>query len=155
MVQAIPYELVMTRVLHILAIVDQFVCIGLIVYSIFLPSGQQGAVVGQWWEYTPRNNVALVQFWPSSICRLSLLLALAPPWGSLWLLQFSSLHKNQHTNSTLRIEESHKKPAMAGVASFPNVVIYYSIYFILPPDTVYKLVNYILHHWYFTMLFAG
>ena len=155
MVQAIPYELVMTRVLRILAIVDQFVCICLIVYSIFLPSGQWGAVVERWWEYTPSNIVALDQFWPSSICRLSLLLALAPPWGSLWLLQFSSLHKNQHTNSTLGIEESHKKPAMAGVGSFPNVVIYYSIYFILPPDTVYKLVNYILHHWYFTMLFAG
>jgi len=53
--------------------------------------------MSQWWEHLPSTKVARVQFRPGAICVSGLSLVLALLRGFfLRLLQFSSLHKNEH-----------------------------------------------------------
>ena len=74
-------------------LITAYHCVDFLIFLLWL----RGGGMMQWGECSPPTNKARFVFWPSAICGLSLLLILALLQGFLQVLQFSSLHKNQHS----------------------------------------------------------
>ncbi len=89
--------------------------------------------MAQWWERLPPTNVAWVQFqdlasyvgwvccWFSSLLRGLL----------LWVLWFSSLHKNQHFKNPIRSEQWRKSHSVAVQLQIPIYYFLLIVYFLL------------------------